>query len=39
MFDSSLAGQGEVAFRAASYLVEELKAQEFAEIKAEEFFI
>lgn len=31
-------GMGEVAFRAASYLVEELKAQEFAEVKAEEFF-
>ena len=31
-------GMGEVAFKAASYLIEELKAQEFAEIKAEEFF-
>ncbi|MDD5770886.1 MAG: PAC2 family protein [Candidatus Omnitrophica bacterium] len=31
-------GMGEVAFKAASYLVEELKAQEFAEIKSEEFF-
>jgi hypothetical protein len=31
-------GMGEVAFKAASYLVEELKAKEFAEIKPEEFF-
>jgi len=31
-------GMGEVAFKAASYLIEELKAQEFAEIQAEEFF-
>ena len=31
-------GMGEVAFKAASYLVEKLKAQEFAEIPAEDFF-
>ena len=31
-------GMGEVAFKAASYLVEQLKAQEFAEIPAQEFF-
>jgi proteasome assembly chaperone (PAC2) family protein len=31
-------GMGEVAFKAASYLVEQLKAQEFAELPAEEFF-
>jgi proteasome assembly chaperone (PAC2) family protein len=31
-------GMGEVAFRAATYLVEQLKAEEFAEILPEEFF-
>ncbi|MCX5704898.1 MAG: PAC2 family protein [Candidatus Omnitrophica bacterium] len=31
-------GMGEVAFKAASYLVEKLKAEEFAVIPAEEFF-
>ncbi|MDD3345255.1 MAG: PAC2 family protein [Candidatus Omnitrophica bacterium] len=31
-------GMGEVAFKAASYLIEELKAQEFAEISPESFF-
>jgi len=31
-------GMGEVAFKAASYLIEELKAQEFAQIQPEEFF-
>jgi uncharacterized protein len=31
-------GMGEVAFRAASYLVEKLKAEEFAELEAQEFF-
>ncbi|MFA5115062.1 MAG: PAC2 family protein [Candidatus Omnitrophota bacterium] len=31
-------GMGEVAFRAANYLVEKLKAEEFAEIEAGEFF-
>ena len=31
-------GMGEVAFKAASYLVERLKAQEFGEIPAQEFF-
>jgi hypothetical protein len=31
-------GMGEVAFKAASYLVEKLKAEEFAAIPAEEFF-
>ena len=31
-------GMGEVAFKAASYLVERLKAQEFAFIPAEDFF-
>lgn len=31
-------GMGEVAFRAATYLVEQLKAQEFAEIMPEDFF-
>jgi len=31
-------GMGEVAFKAASYLVEKLKAEEFAEIPGEEFF-
>ncbi len=31
-------GMGEVAFKAATYLVEELKAQEFASISAERFF-
>jgi len=31
-------GMGEVAFKAASYLVEKLKAEEFAEIPAEDFF-
>jgi len=31
-------GMGEVAFRAASYLVERLKAVEFAELLPEEFF-
>jgi predicted ATP-grasp superfamily ATP-dependent carboligase len=31
-------GMGEVAFKAASYLIEELKAQEFARIQPEEFF-
>ncbi|MCK9431055.1 MAG: PAC2 family protein [Candidatus Omnitrophica bacterium] len=31
-------GMGEVAFKAASYLVEELKAEEFAEIQPEGFF-
>jgi proteasome assembly chaperone (PAC2) family protein len=31
-------GMGEVAFKAASYLVEKLKAEEFAGISAEEFF-
>lgn len=31
-------GMGEVAFKAASYLVEKLKAEEFAEIEPEDFF-
>ncbi len=31
-------GMGKVAFRAASYLVEKLKAREFAELLPEEFF-
>ncbi len=31
-------GMGEVAFRAASYLVEQLKFEEFASIPAEDFF-
>ena len=31
-------GMGEVAFKAASYLIEELKAQEFAQVLPEEFF-
>jgi len=31
-------GMGEVAFKAASYLVEKLKAEEFADIPPEEFF-
>ena len=31
-------GMGEVAFKAASYLVEQLKAEEFAQIPAENFF-
>ena len=31
-------GMGEVAFKAASYLVEKLKAEDLAEIPAEEFF-
>ena len=31
-------GMGEVAFKAATYLIEELKAQEFAQIQPEEFF-
>jgi uncharacterized protein len=31
-------GMGEVAFKAATYLVEKLKAEEFAEIPAEDFF-
>jgi proteasome assembly chaperone (PAC2) family protein len=31
-------GMGEVAFKAANYLVEKLKAEEFADIPAEEFF-
>lgn len=31
-------GMGEVAFKAASYLVEKLKAQEFASIPPEDFF-
>ncbi|MFA6130395.1 MAG: PAC2 family protein [Candidatus Omnitrophota bacterium] len=31
-------GMGEVAFKAAAYLIEELKAQEFAQILPEEFF-
>jgi hypothetical protein len=31
-------GMGEVAFKAASYLVEQIKAEEFASIPAEEFF-
>jgi len=31
-------GMGEVAFKAAAYLIEELKAQEFAQIQPEEFF-
>ena len=31
-------GMGEVAFKAASYLVDTLKAEEFAQIPAEEFF-
>ena len=31
-------GMGEVAFRAANILVDKLKAEEFAEIKAREFF-
>ena len=30
-------GMGEVAFKAASYLVDTLKAEEFAQIPAEEF--
>ncbi|MFH0762274.1 MAG: PAC2 family protein, partial [Candidatus Omnitrophota bacterium] len=31
-------GMGNVAFRAAKYLVQDLKAQEFAELLAQEFF-
>lgn len=31
-------GMGEVAFKAANYLIEELKAQEFAHLAPEEFF-
>jgi proteasome assembly chaperone (PAC2) family protein len=31
-------GMGEVAFKAATYLVEKLKCEEFAEIPAEDFF-
>lgn len=31
-------GMGEVAFKAASFLVDKLKAEEFAQIPAEEFF-
>lgn len=31
-------GMGEVAFKAATYLIEQLKAEEFASIPAEEFF-
>ena len=31
-------GMGEVAFKAAEYLVQELKAQEFARIIPDEFF-
>jgi uncharacterized protein len=31
-------GMGEVAFKATAYLIEELKAQEFAQIQPEEFF-
>jgi len=31
-------GMGEVAFKAASYLVEQLKAEEFAQIPSEDFF-
>ena len=31
-------GMGEVAFKAASYLVEKLGAEEFAQILPEEFF-
>ncbi|MCK9572110.1 MAG: PAC2 family protein [Candidatus Omnitrophica bacterium] len=31
-------GMGDVAFRAATYLVEQLKAEEFAKIEASEFF-
>ncbi|MBN2831098.1 MAG: PAC2 family protein [Candidatus Omnitrophica bacterium] len=31
-------GMGEVAFKAANYLIEELKAEEFASIPPEEFF-
>ena len=31
-------GMGEVAFKAASYLVEKLKAEEFAQVLPEEFF-
>ncbi len=31
-------GMGEVAFKAASFLVDKLKAEEFAEIQAREFF-
>lgn len=31
-------GMGEVAFRAAKYLVEKLKAEEFARLKSEKFF-
>ncbi|MDD5560901.1 MAG: PAC2 family protein [Candidatus Omnitrophica bacterium] len=31
-------GMGEVAFKAAAYLIEELKAQEFAYLQPEEFF-
>ncbi len=31
-------GMGEVAFKAATYLVEQLKAEEFAEIPPEDFF-
>ena len=31
-------GMGEVAFKAASFLVEQLKAEEFASIQAEDFF-
>ena len=31
-------GMGEVAFKAASFLVEQFKAQEFAEIPSQEFF-
>ena len=31
-------GMGDVAFRAASYLIDKLKAEEFAKIEAGDFF-
>ena len=38
VFLAAWPGMGEVAFRAASYLVDKLKAEEFAELQTEEFF-
>jgi len=38
IFLAAWPGMGEVAFKAANYLVEKLKAEEFAALAAEEFF-
>lgn len=38
IFLAAWPGMGEVAFKAASYLVEKLKAEEFARLQPEEFF-